>query len=277
MAVSKNVKLVGIGAGVAACVLGGVVYAAVPAPDGAIHGCYNKSTGALRIIDPTSQSCTSKEVAIDWNQVGPAGPQGTAGAAGPAGAPGADGPIGPAGPPGTTGPQGVRGADGLTGPPGPAGPAGSMGLQGTVGAAGPPGPQGPVGPQGASGVFKVLGATAGEEPLVPVTSADGIPGASVTFTLGAPAVVDVEADGAARGLLGAFYCSFHFVIDGAWATGNRNIGVFNDLSVAVSTTVLQSWNMRRSVSLSAGSHTVTVQGGGNCALDGATNLWVVAR
>jgi hypothetical protein len=114
-----------------------------------INGCYDKRTGALRYLQ--SGSCTAKETAISWNQVGPQGPQGPQGPVGPqgeqglkgeTGAKGDLGPQGDPGPKGDPGPQGEKGAQGETGPPGP---------QGETGAIGPPGPLGPQGLQGEKG------------------------------------------------------------------------------------------------------------------------------
>ncbi len=80
-----------------------------------INGCYS-SGGALKVLTPSSPTCPSGYVPIQWNQTGPQGPQGPAGPQGP------QGPQGPAGP---AGPQGDTGATGATGPAGPAGPAGT--------------------------------------------------------------------------------------------------------------------------------------------------------
>jgi hypothetical protein len=63
----------------ALAVAGAIAYAAIPDPGGVIHGCYSKANGILRVIDPSSSSCSSKEVAIAWNQAGPAGPAEPAG------------------------------------------------------------------------------------------------------------------------------------------------------------------------------------------------------
>lgn len=73
---------------------GGVAWATIPDSSGAIHACRDTSTGALRVIDPsTGGACsTGKEAELDWNQTGPAGPAGSPGAAGPTG------PSGPASP-----------------------------------------------------------------------------------------------------------------------------------------------------------------------------------
>ena len=97
---------------VIACVLGlgvsGAAVAAVPGPDGVIHGCYN-AKGALHLIDASDgtmpASCTASEKPLDFNQKGPMGP------------------MGPAGPKGATGATGPMGPKGATGPQGPAGPS----------------------------------------------------------------------------------------------------------------------------------------------------------
>jgi hypothetical protein len=57
--------------------IGGVAVASIPGPDGAIQGCYDNSTGALRVIDPgAGRSCAVDETALTWNQQGPQGPKG---------------------------------------------------------------------------------------------------------------------------------------------------------------------------------------------------------
>lgn len=112
-----------------------VAFAVIPDAGGAIHGCRNKRTGALRVIDAPSQRCTAKETALDWNQTGPQGSAGTQGVKGDTGSAGPDGSQGAAGP---TGPQGPQGTTGPQGPSGVVGPQGSMGPQGQ------PGPSGPV-------------------------------------------------------------------------------------------------------------------------------------
>jgi Collagen triple helix repeat (20 copies) len=120
-----NVLLVGLGVIAILMLAAGVAYASIPGPNGAITGCFDTRSGALRVIDVQSGAqCTKKEQQLMWNQTGPPGPQG------PQGAQGAIGPAGPQGPPGATG---------SAGPQGPAGPTGPAGAQG------PPGPQGPAG------------------------------------------------------------------------------------------------------------------------------------
>ena len=86
-------------AGILTLVLaGGVVVAVASIPDalGIFHGCYAKTTGALRVVSDARQ-CIRTETAIQWNQQGQ---------------PGQPGPQGPAGPQGPQGPQGLQGPPG---------------------------------------------------------------------------------------------------------------------------------------------------------------------
>ncbi|MGH2933463.1 MAG: hypothetical protein ACRDL2_02985 [Gaiellaceae bacterium] len=95
---------------VAGLAAGGVAYATVPDSGGAIHGCYQKNEGQLRVIDPSAGgACRSSELPVSWSQTGLQGLQGPAGPAGPAGIPG---PAGPAGPQGEQGPAGPKGDPG---------------------------------------------------------------------------------------------------------------------------------------------------------------------
>lgn len=72
-----------------------IAYAAIPDPNGVIHGCYKTSNGSLRVIDSPAVQCEPRnETAISWNQTGSQGPQGPQGPVGP------QGPEGPAGPSG---------------------------------------------------------------------------------------------------------------------------------------------------------------------------------
>src|SRR5712691_4074663 len=115
----------------------GVAYATIPDSGGVIHGCYSKTSGALRVIDTgLGQTCNGTENPLNWSQTGPTGPQGNTGATGP---------QGPQGNTGATGPQGNTGA---TGPQGPQGNTGATGPQGNTGATGPQGPQGNTGATG---------------------------------------------------------------------------------------------------------------------------------
>jgi hypothetical protein len=88
------------------------VSAGVPDANGIVHACYDKKSGAARIIDDAVTSCTSKELAASWSMIGPMGPPGSAG------------------------------SQGIQGPKGDVGPKGDPGIQGPPGEAGPPGPAG---------------------------------------------------------------------------------------------------------------------------------------
>ena len=67
--------------------LAGAAWAAIPDGSGTINGCFNKSTGALRVAERTTD-CRTGETALSWSQRGPTGPQGATGQRGPTGAPG---------------------------------------------------------------------------------------------------------------------------------------------------------------------------------------------
>ena len=104
-----------------------VVATGIPGPDGRIQGCYNQQNGNLRVVSSASE-CRNSEIAISWNQTGPAGASGATGPAGPSGATGPAGPsgaTGPAGPSGATGPRGASGPSGATGATGPSGVPGT--------------------------------------------------------------------------------------------------------------------------------------------------------
>jgi collagen triple helix repeat protein len=142
---------------------GGVAYSGTPADSVVFNGCMHKTTGAVRLIDPTLSSssplsrCTNAEQAISWNQRGAAGKDGVDGSNGAPGINGTNGKDGVDGAaclpsvPGCTGPQGPAGADGAPGPKGdpcspeekrcvgPAGPAGPAGNDGSPGQQGPSG------------------------------------------------------------------------------------------------------------------------------------------
>jgi hypothetical protein len=124
MRISKRLRYAGIATiatvGLSVAV-GAIAYAAIPDPSGAIHGCYDKALGSVRVIDPSSSNplknkCRSYETALDWNQTGPQGPAGPAGAKGDTGAAGAAGPAGPKGDTGADGAQGPKGDQGDAGP-----------------------------------------------------------------------------------------------------------------------------------------------------------------
>jgi hypothetical protein len=81
---------------------GGVAYAAIPAADGTITGCYTAANsvlgmpkGSLRVVDDAAH-CRRNEQPLTWNQVGPKGDPGPAGEKGEQGSQGETGPPGPA-------------------------------------------------------------------------------------------------------------------------------------------------------------------------------------
>ena len=145
-----------VAAAVAIAAAVGIAKAAIPDSNGVIRACYTKNGGALRVSD--TGACKSTEVALSWNEVGPAGLtwkgewasgssyqvrdavlyQGSSyialfanqGSAPPSSnwmllaAKGDKGDTGTTGAAGPAGPQGPTGATGPTGPAGPAGPAG---------------------------------------------------------------------------------------------------------------------------------------------------------
>ena len=147
-AARRRAAVIGAAVLVAVPLAGVAADAAVPDTDSAvINGCYQRFSGQLRVVDPAPTGnggggCSSAEIPISWNQVGPQGPAGPAGAQGVAGA---AGPAGPAGPAGDVGPAGPAGTGGAVGPAGAAGPPGPPGPAGPVGATGPAGPAGPAG------------------------------------------------------------------------------------------------------------------------------------
>jgi hypothetical protein len=106
--------IVGFGlAAMGALAIATVAYAAIPdSGTGIYHACMVKTTGAIRMIDPslpasTKRShCISTEAPIKWNQIGPRG------LSGPSGPQGLSGPSGPSGPQGLSGPSGPPGGGG---------------------------------------------------------------------------------------------------------------------------------------------------------------------
>ena len=104
-------------------VAGGSAWAAgelgsIVGEDGAITGCYDDKSGALRVV-ASAEACGKGELAVSWRQRGEPGPAGPTGPSGPKGDPGETGQPGPAGPTGPAGPQGLPGPAGPQGEPGP--------------------------------------------------------------------------------------------------------------------------------------------------------------
>ena len=114
-----------------------------------------KSSGQLRVIDPTSDSCKSQESRAGLERHRPHRLAGAGRAAGPQGPAGAE--KGDKGDPGAGGAGVRRGSQGRCRYPGAAGPTGAKGDPGAAGApgakgdAGIRGPAGPTGPKGDPG------------------------------------------------------------------------------------------------------------------------------
>ena len=102
-----------------------IASASVPDAQGVIHGCYDRQSGQVRIVDTetgTPKGCVKSERTVDWNHTGPRG------AVGPQGPQGPQGPVGPQGAQGVQGPQGEPGIQGLKGDKGDQGVPGPSGL-----------------------------------------------------------------------------------------------------------------------------------------------------
>jgi Collagen triple helix repeat (20 copies) len=124
----KAGRLTTLGAGIVigGLLVSGVAYAAIPdAGSGQFHGCVMKSTGYIRVIDPSKkQKCSTAtgyyaEQPVTWNATGPRGATGVQGIAGVAGPQGVAGPTGDTGAAGAVGPQGPQGDTGASGAAGP--------------------------------------------------------------------------------------------------------------------------------------------------------------
>ena len=77
---------------VAAAVVGGVAYAAIPDGNGVYTACMLNKVGTIRIIDPSTQHCSAAlETQITFNAKGPKGDPGTNGTNGTNGTDGTDG------------------------------------------------------------------------------------------------------------------------------------------------------------------------------------------
>ena len=119
-----------------------------------INGCYNKTTGKLRIVSAV-ENCAPQEIPISWNLTGPQGepgPQGEQGEQGEQGSKGDKGDTGETGLQGEQGIQGPQGERGLTGDKGDKGDKGDTGAKGSQGKQGEQGEPGPDGQDGTDGL-----------------------------------------------------------------------------------------------------------------------------
>jgi hypothetical protein len=139
----------------------------VPSKRGLYAACYEKTTGAMRVIRAFKGCRRGAEYRMVWARTGPPGPPGPQGPTGEGGVPGERGAQGEAGGAGPTGPPGAPGS------PGPAGPAGPVGPPGPPGADGPQGPQGDPGPQGPAGTVASTVVVSGPSQSVAGNAANG--------------------------------------------------------------------------------------------------------
>lgn len=235
-------------------------------------------SAGLGVLVSISSSCTGSTGPT--GPAGPAGQQGPPGKAGDVGTTGASGPEGPAGPTGPQGPQGETGPAGATGPVGPMGPTGAMG------------PAGATGPQGPSGLVTVL--MAAQNAALSTTGGTWvlIPGTTITTTFSAAQTVDLSADGSVTGVAGSGYtgghCGFRFVVDGtAYGHGMWGDRIVGCPGMQTLSAWWCSWSMRRTLSLSSGSHSFWIEQTGwsgynaGCSSDGqpysAAKLSVLVR
>jgi hypothetical protein len=180
---------------------GAFAFGAIPSSGTKVFtGCYNTSTGALRVIDKQAgDACTASEKEIQWNQSGPTGPRGA---------------TGPAGPKGATGPAGAKGATGPAGPKGPTGAAGPKGATGPAGLRGSTGPRGPTGAAGPGGISGGGAAPDGGTTTVPNCAETTVASRSVTV----PTTSRIHVDGTVvwrsdSGNLGSVYIVIYLIND----------------------------------------------------------------
>jgi hypothetical protein len=185
--VRERMTYANVASTVAVCLAlsGGVAYATgtIPSADGKINGCYERTTGLLRVI-ASGGTCTKYETPIAWSQTGPkgdAGATGPVGPAGPEGAKGETGPKGDTGADGAPGPKGDTGADGAPGPKGDTGADGAPGPKGDTGADGAPGPKGDKGDPGPAGPQGPAGAVADEDAIGTPCHAAGLAGSEAVL------------------------------------------------------------------------------------------------
>ncbi|HET7450871.1 MAG TPA: hypothetical protein VFJ78_09750 [Gaiellaceae bacterium] len=108
---------------VAVAAVGSGVALATSVGGSTVDTCYAKSSGTLRVVDPTVSQCRDSETRLSWAQTPPQGPKGETGATGT---------KGEAGDQGLPGPKGETGVIGFQGSDGPQGPAGRPGSHGYV-------------------------------------------------------------------------------------------------------------------------------------------------
>ena len=92
MGIIRKHKLTVVATATTLALTGTVAFGAIgPAADGTIYACVNTTTGAIRMLDPSTTSCPSGETRTWWNQRGRQGPTGYPGPKGDTGPAGKDG------------------------------------------------------------------------------------------------------------------------------------------------------------------------------------------
>ena len=77
---ARNRRRLGAAAALAAVAVAAAgAHAGILDSDGAIHGCYQKHSGLLRVVDTATDACRASEVPISWSEGGPPGEPGPAG------------------------------------------------------------------------------------------------------------------------------------------------------------------------------------------------------
>ena len=78
----RRFLVTGLAATVLSAGAAGATYAAQAGADGTITGCATSRTGALRVLDASSERCRSGEQRLTWSKRGPVGATGAPGLAG---------------------------------------------------------------------------------------------------------------------------------------------------------------------------------------------------
>ncbi len=155
----------------------------------------------------------------------------------------------------------------------PAGPQGPQGIQGVQGPAGPAGPAGPTGPAGTTGQAGSAVYGTGSLTVTPATANTLIPGLTTTVTVPSNAVVLLLTD---RGLTttsasttGLSVVGVALYVDGAIVPSGGYQRVV-EANTGGYTSMTSSWSLSYVVTVSAGSHTLSVRATGVGA-SGASN------
>jgi Collagen triple helix repeat (20 copies) len=233
-------------------------------------------------VDPAQSSIGEWALLAAKGAVGPIGPQG------PAGPVGVQGPIGPAGAAGVQGNAGPAGATSAVGPIGPAGPIGAGATVTDISPSGPCGPvagvsvtdgagnigivcdgatgaTGPTGPSGTAGQSSVTFLESAAFTASPVAAPTVPPiffvtGLNQTISVPAGAAVHIQSTGGVQ-TQSTTVPGFSVLDVLLFVDGVSQPGGWIRLTAANVTTAdkaIARWNIARSFTLAAGSHTIAV-------------------